>query len=171
VSAGRPTRWGWHELSDGWARRLVAGARVAPGDLVLDIGAGTGAITAQLVAVGARVVAVELHPRRASLLRDRFAGDPVKVVQADACDLRLPRRPFLVVANPPFAAVAAIMKRLLRSQLVRAELVLPSYAAPRWANDRRARGFVVASRAHVPRSAFRPAAPSDAALVMVARRF
>ena len=170
MSAGDPTRWGWHQLADSWARRLVAGAHVAPGDLVLDIGAGTGAITAHLVAAGARVVAVELHARRAQQLRERFVDDPVKVVCADARDLWLPRRPFLVVANPPFAAVAAVMKRLLRSQLVRAELVFPSYAAARWANDRRSSGFRVVSRGRVPRSAFRPAAPADAAVISVIRR-
>ena len=34
-----------------------------PGELVLDLGAGEGALTAHLVRAGARVVAVELHPR------------------------------------------------------------------------------------------------------------
>ena len=83
--------------------RVVADAGVRPGDLVLDIGAGTGAVTAPLVAAGARVIAVELHPERVAMLRERFAGDDVTVVRADVADLRLPRRPFRVVANPPFA--------------------------------------------------------------------
>ena len=164
MSAGHPTRWGWHELADSWARRLVADAGVGRGDLVLDIGAGTGAVTAHLVATGARVIAFELHPARARCLRERF-GDRVKVVQADARDLWLPRRPFYVVANPPFAAVAAIMKRLFRSHLVRADLVLPSYVGPRWTGDRRAAGFDIVTGRRVPRSGFRPAAPADARIV------
>ena len=53
--------WGWHRLTDSWARRLVAKADVRPGELVLDIGAGHGALTAPLLAAGAHVVAVELH--------------------------------------------------------------------------------------------------------------
>ncbi len=105
--------WGWHRLTPAWADRLVADAGVAPGDLVLDVGAGTGALTAPLVAAGARVIAVELHPGRAAALRRRFAGDDVVVVHADAADLRLPRRPFRVVANPPFARTTAILGRLL----------------------------------------------------------
>lgn len=134
---------------------------------MLDVSAGTGAITAHLVARGARVVAVELHPGRANLLRQRFADAPVKVVRADARDLWLPRHP---VANPPFSAVDAVMKRLFRSPLVPAELVLAAYAAARWAGDRRTQSFEVTRGSRVPRSAFRPAAPSDAAVVTLRRR-
>ena len=64
--AAAPPRWGWHQLADGWARWLVERADVEPHDLVLDVGAGTGAITRHLVDAGARVVAVELHPARAA---------------------------------------------------------------------------------------------------------
>jgi hypothetical protein len=66
-----------------------------------------------LVSSGARVVAVELHPTRANVLRTRFRHQPVVVAEADAADLRLPRRPFSVVANPPFAVTTALLRRLL----------------------------------------------------------
>ena len=91
------------------------------------MGAGTGALTGLLVASGARVVAVELHVSRASALRAAFCASPVTVVVADAADLRLPRRPFRVVANPPFAITTALLKRLTApgSRLVRADLVVP----------------------------------------------
>src|SRR5215831_1004615 len=80
--------WGWHPLTDEWAARIVADAAVRPGELVLDIGAGHGALTAELVERGARVIAVELHPARARHLHGRFAGRPVTVVQADALSVR-----------------------------------------------------------------------------------
>lgn len=57
-----------------------------PGELVFDIGAGEGALTAHLVRAGARVVAVELHPRRVGVLRERFPG--ITVVHADAASIR-----------------------------------------------------------------------------------
>jgi 23S rRNA (adenine-N6)-dimethyltransferase len=134
VSVDRRTRWGWHQLTDRWARRIVGDACVEPGDLVLDVGAGTGALTAHLVAAGAYVIAVELHPERARTLRERFAGAPVTVVQADARDLRLPRRPFQVVANPPFSTTTALLKRIVAggSALTRADLVVPRHVARRW---------------------------------------
>jgi 23S rRNA (adenine-N6)-dimethyltransferase len=169
-AAGRARQqWGWHPLDSSWAARLVAEAGVGPGDLVLDIGAGTGAITAPLLAAGARVIAVELHPVRAAELRRRFAHSDVVVVQTDATDLRLPRRPFSVVANPPWSASASIIRRLLGSgsRLQRADLVLPEWAAERWCRKAPLRYDLHVARS-LPRAAFRQGAPVSAA-VLVAR--
>ena len=47
-------------------------AGVGEGQTVLDVGAGTGALTRELVARGARVVAVEPSPEFARTLRSRF---------------------------------------------------------------------------------------------------
>ncbi len=178
MAAGRRTHWGWHQLTDEHVAELVAGADIAPGELVLDVGAGEGAITASLLRAGARVVAVELHPRRAAGLRRRFAGQPVVVVQADAADLRLPRRPFKAVANPPFAITTALLRRLLSpgSRLIAAQLVVPRPVAARWAAGRApgARrwqpSFDVRVERCLPRSAVRPPAPSAIAVLSVGRR-
>jgi 23S rRNA (adenine-N6)-dimethyltransferase len=171
-------RWGWHRLDDVWARRIVAAAAIRPGDLVLDVGAGAGAITAPLVAAGARVVAVELHPGRAAGLRARFDGPGVVVVRADAAALRLPRRPFRVVANPPFAVASALVRRLMApgSRLVQADLVLPSPVARRWAAghgpgaNRWAATFALDVTTRLPRNAFHPAAPCSVVLLRIVRR-
>ena len=177
-AAPRTQHWGWHQLTDGWARRLVASADIGPGDLVVDIGAGTGALTAPLVAAGARVLAVELHPGRADRLRQRFADDPVRVLQVDAADLRLPTRPFRVVANPPFAVTTAILKRLLApgSRLEAAHLVVPAHVAARWSSGRGgaahrwARHFTARRATTVPARAFVPAPPRGAAVLELHRR-
>jgi 23S rRNA (adenine-N6)-dimethyltransferase len=177
VVGQRPGPWGWHRLAPSWASRLVADAAIGPGDLVLDIGAGTGALTAPLVAAGARVVAVELHPGRAAELRRRFAGDDVRVVRADAADLRLPRRPFRVVANPPFGATSAILARLLApgSRLVAADVVLQRAAAQRWAAGRApgagrwARDYRLAVGRALPRSAFHPHPAVPVAVLRITR--
>jgi 23S rRNA (adenine-N6)-dimethyltransferase len=174
---GSRRRWGWHELDATWARRLVADARLAAGSTVLDIGAGTGAITTALVDAGVRVVAVEAHPARAQHLRERF-GNRIVVVQADAADLRLPRRPYHVVANPPFHVTAALLRRLLQpgSRLVSARLILQHQAAVRWASSdgpgalRWQRTFQMSLGPSVPRRAFRPAPRVSARVLWVARR-
>ena len=89
-------------------------AGVPPGSLVCDIGAGGGVITRALVDAGARVRAVELDAAALRQLRARFGGDPrVEIVQEDATALRLPAEPFGVVANLPFAAGTAILRRVL----------------------------------------------------------
>jgi 23S rRNA (adenine-N6)-dimethyltransferase len=119
--------WAWHRLDDAWAARVVAQSGVVPGELVLDIGAGKGALTEHLAAAGARVIAIELHPGRAAYLRRRFAGADVSVVEADASrSLLLPHRPFRVVANPPYGISSALLRALTarQSRLVRADLVL-----------------------------------------------
>lgn len=170
-------RWGWHQLDRGWASRLVDAAGVRPGDLVVDVGAGGGVITAELVRAGASVVAVELHPRRVAQLRVRFEGCPVTVVRADAEELRLPRRPFKVVANPPFGVTTALLRRLTgpASRMERAALVLPGWAAARWAAGRGAGGaraqrtFTYTLGPRVPAAAFRPAPPADPSVLLIAR--
>jgi 23S rRNA (adenine-N6)-dimethyltransferase len=81
---------------------------------VLDLGAGGGLLTRALADAGARVRAVELDPAALRQLRTRFDREPrVEVVAADATEVPLPREPFAVVANLPFAAGTAILRRLL----------------------------------------------------------
>ncbi len=170
MAGGRPPAWGWYRLDRSWAERLVAESGIARGDLVLDVGAGDGALTAPLLERGARVIAIELHPGRAAALRRRFGND-VRVVQADAADLRLPRRTFRVVANPPWAITDPLLRRLLHpaSRLIRADLLLKRSAARRWAEDGATSGHHLRTGTAVPRSAFRPAPPTDGRILVIER--
>jgi 23S rRNA (adenine-N6)-dimethyltransferase len=178
VSGSGHRAWGWHPLDSTWAERVVDAARVRPGDLVLDIGAGHGALTAPLVDAGARVLAVELHPRRADRLRDRFSGDPVTVIQTDAADLRLPGRPFRVVASPPYGISTALLGRLLApgSRLTTADLVLQRAVVNRYAEGRASgagrwlRRYDVSVGLRLPRKAFTPPPKVDSAVLRIRRR-
>lgn len=176
MASGSP-RWGWHELDRRWAERLVAESGIAADALVLDIGAGYGAISAALLDAGARVIAFEAHPDRVCYLRRRFGSDLV-VVPADASDLRLPRRPYRVVSNPPFAITTRLLKRLLQpgSRLTRADLILQDQTARRWSAPgapgagRWQREFVASAGLRVPASAFRPPAPVGTRVLRVERK-
>lgn len=176
---GAPARWGWHPLAEPWARRLVGDAGVGPDDLVVDPGAGLGAITRPLLATGARVLAVELHPRRLAALRRLGEDEPrLTVVRADLRDLRLPRRPFRVVGSPPYDGASALLDRLLSpgSRLVAADLVVQRQLARRFAEGR-ARGAGRWSAAwsvdlgrRLPRSAFERSPRVDSVVLTVRRR-
>jgi 23S rRNA (adenine-N6)-dimethyltransferase len=172
-----PRPWGWHQLKPQWADALVAEARIPRGAVVLDIGAGTGAIVRPLLLAGARVIAVEAHPGRAALLRDRFGGDLV-VVKADAADLRLPKKPYYVVASPPFGVSTRLLRRLLQpgSRLLSARLILQDQVVRRWAAPdapgaaRWAKDFEASVGRRIPRRAFIPPPRVHARILAIDRR-
>jgi 23S rRNA (adenine-N6)-dimethyltransferase len=172
----RPRRrsWGWYRLEPDWAERIVSAAGVRPGDLVLDLGAGTGALTAPLVATGARVVAVELHHGRATRLR-RFESAGVRVVEGDLLEVPLPRRPYRVVANPPFALGGPLLRRLVApgSPLVTADLVLERAMVAYYCDGRRRRWertWSVTRGPNLPRRALTPPPAVDVGVLRLRRR-
>jgi 23S rRNA (adenine-N6)-dimethyltransferase len=124
------------------------------------------------------VVAIELHAQRAAHLRNQFDRCDVTVVRADAADLRLPRRPFKVVSNPPFGITMSLVKRLFSpgSRLIRSDIVVPRHVAQRWdshqapGRGRWDRDFMVRLGRSPPRSAFRPSPPNDVVVLVIVRR-
>jgi len=144
---------------------------------VLDIGAGLGVITAALVDVGASVIAIENHPARRRALRDRF-GTRITLVATDARDLRLPRRPYHVVANPPFAITSDLLRRLVQpgSHLQSATLLLDERAVGRWGGPRAPaaarwrRQFAVDVGPRLPRDALHPAPAVPCRVLTITRR-
>ena len=163
------------------ADALVAEAAVANGDLVVDVGAGTGALTRALVDTGARVVALEPDPALACELRRRFAGREVTVLEVDARRWSWPREPFAVVANLPFAGSSAILSHLLRDPtagLRRADVIVQWELARKhtavWPATARAvyweAWFELSLAGKLASSAFSPPPAVTAGLLRVERR-
>lgn len=85
------------------------------GRLVVEIGAGGGVLTNELVGCGARVIAWEVDPAWAFELRRRVDTLPVLIVAADALELpweRIPA-PALAAGNLPYAVATPILERFL----------------------------------------------------------
>jgi 23S rRNA (adenine-N6)-dimethyltransferase len=174
-SAGSRRAWGWHPLTAEWARLVVEASPVRAGDLVLDLGAGAGALTDPLLEAGARVVAVELHHQRTALLRTKYDGRPVRVVRGDLVDLRLPRRPFRVVASPPYQLSSRVVQLLLATdRLLSADLVLQRAAAcrlvARGPHGRHGRRYLMELGMKLPRRAFSPPPQVDSVVLQIRRR-
>ena len=101
--------------------RIVQTAGLRPGEPVLEIGPGRGALTRYLAEAAGRVVAVEVDRDLAGHLRDEFGGEPrVEIVESDIlrCDLgslltdRQPG-PWRVVSNLPYNISSQVLFLLL----------------------------------------------------------
>lgn len=102
--------------------KLADAADLSPANAVLEIGAGTGALTDYLAARARRVVAVEIDGRFIPHLEAHFANQPrVEIVQADILDIDLPSllgadaARYTAVGNLPYYVTTAILRHLLES--------------------------------------------------------
>lgn len=121
MSGSAPSRprksLGQHFLHDtNIVRKILDAAEIAPGETVVEVGPGRGALTCGLADRAGRVVALEIDRQLAERLRERLADrSHVTVVTADAVDYEFggvaPR--FKVVANLPYNAATPIIFRLL----------------------------------------------------------
>lgn len=125
-------------------RRIVRLADVHADERVLEIGPGLGSLTLGLLGAGARVTAIEVDQRLASVLpatvveRLPVAADRLTVVTADALRVALPLTapggpPGSLVANLPYNVAVPILLRLLAEQtsIVRAVVMVQTEVARR----------------------------------------
>lgn len=106
----RPSKaLGQNFLIDANIARIIADATQAgPGDTVLEIGPGAGALTHELLARAGRVVAVELDHRLATFLRERYAAESrLELIEGDALRIGVPelldRGCAILASNLPYA--------------------------------------------------------------------
>jgi 23S rRNA (adenine-N6)-dimethyltransferase len=163
------------------AAEIVAAADVRPDELVVEIGAGFGRLTAPLRRAGARVVAVELDPELAGSLRRRYGGDGLTVVAADVLAMPFPGEPHRVLGNIPFAITTPILRRLLedaRSPLRRADLIVQDGFARKRTSSRPSTMLALRwlpwwrlqAERHLPAACFDPPPSVDASLLSVRPR-
>jgi 16S rRNA (adenine1518-N6/adenine1519-N6)-dimethyltransferase len=117
----RPTKsLGQNFLHDGnQLRRIVSAADLKPGDQVLEVGPGLGALTEVLLASGVRVLAIEKDRRLVEWLQERFSDQPLlTLMHADALDyLQAAQRDWVswrLVANLPYSVASPIIVELAK---------------------------------------------------------
>jgi 23S rRNA (adenine-N6)-dimethyltransferase len=105
-----------HFLREGPARALVRGLQFPPGTLVVEPGAGDGALTIALAQRGLSVLAIERDERLYRLLDRRTARyRDVQCVRGDFLATALPSTPYNVVSNVPYGITAALVRKLLHA--------------------------------------------------------
>jgi 16S rRNA (adenine1518-N6/adenine1519-N6)-dimethyltransferase len=111
-------------------RKIVDALGAGPGDEVLEIGPGRGALTRHLVGRVRRLILVELDDELAAELARRHAGRAdVLVVHADVLEVELgsladDAAALLVVGNIPYGITSPILFRLLERPRPRAIVLM-----------------------------------------------
>lgn len=106
-------------VDDHWAERIVAAVDPGPGDVVIEVGPGLGALTERLARRAGRVRAVEIDRRLAAALRERLGPLPnLELVEGDILTIDLARlvpagSPVKLASNLPYAITSPFLVRWL----------------------------------------------------------
>jgi 16S rRNA (adenine1518-N6/adenine1519-N6)-dimethyltransferase len=134
VSADQPIpskRFGQHFLKDKRTiQRIVDALGPRNDETIVEIGPGTGALTAELIERAGRVIAVEFDNKLAPFLSEQFGSFPnFKLVMGDAlttdfCREIQPASQARLAANLPYNISTAILQRLIEQRACLTEMVV-----------------------------------------------
>ncbi len=94
-------------------QRMISYAYINQGDIVLEIGAGLGFLTQLLSEKCGRVVAVEIDPKLAKMLRERLQGlQNLDLIEGDLLRVSVPQFN-KVVSTPPYSISSPLLFWLL----------------------------------------------------------
>lgn len=170
--------WGQHFLRDSRILTRIAQKVVArPGDLVVEIGPGRGALTSRLLAQGARVAAIEIDPALVAFLTEKFGDDEnFELLHSDVLNVNFAKfikdrtpESAIVAGNLPYYITSPIIRTIFTAGSVvsRAVLLMQKEVADRVVAQPRSRNYAFLSALcnlysqprglfHVPMRAFHP---------------
>jgi len=169
-------------------RRIARLAAVGPGDHVVEIGAGLGALTRALVDTGADVTAIEIDRGLVAVLQSEVAPLGVRIVEGDARTLDWAAvlagaQQWVLVANLPYNVATPLIADLLDDvpAIARMLVMVQREVAERLAGrpGTSAYGAVTVKVAYwataeivgrVPPTVFLPRPKVESALVSIVRR-
>ncbi|MEO8382213.1 MAG: 16S rRNA (adenine(1518)-N(6)/adenine(1519)-N(6))-dimethyltransferase RsmA [Acidobacteriota bacterium] len=125
-------KWGQNFLRNkGAVEKIVAAVEAAPDEVIVEIGPGEGVLTAKLVALPNRIVALEIDPDLAARLRTKF-GERIELRHEDAVEAQYPQTPYRAVGNLPYNVATPILRRTIADpQCRRAVFMLQKEVAER----------------------------------------
>ncbi len=103
-------------MDGGAAKRIAAACVAPPAHRVVEIGAGTGALTYALLAAGADVTAIEIDAELASVLRERDDLAAATIVEGDALAYDYDaagETPWCAAGNLPYNVATALVSQWL----------------------------------------------------------
>ena len=104
----------------GIIEKLVKAADIRMGETILEIGPGTGNLTAELAKTGNDIIAIEKDASMVEILKKRFAGTGnVAILNDDALgfDETSVKPPYKIAANLPFYLTAPLIRKFLESSI------------------------------------------------------
>ncbi len=112
--------------------QIAPAADVSPGDSVIEVGPGFGALTRELLAAGASVAAVELDDDLARILPEEINDSHLSVINSSILKVSPEailaegglRPPYKVVANIPYYITGPVLRHFLESATPPALMVL-----------------------------------------------
>jgi 16S rRNA (adenine1518-N6/adenine1519-N6)-dimethyltransferase len=165
---------------------IADAANLVPGDRVLEIGPGDGALTAALISRGAEVVAIEKDTRLLPVLEETFKEDirekKLSLIEGDALEtepemLELKNGAYKLVANIPYYITGAIIEKFLSAPIQPSMMVLlvQKEVAERIAREKKESILSLSVKAYgnpkylktVPAGAFAPPPKVDSAILSV----
>lgn len=172
--------------SDYVPKKMCAAASLETGDVVLEIGPGTGALTKELLARGATVIALEADIRAVEALKLTFAPELAAAQLTlhhhdartlDVAQFGLKNQEFKVVANIPYYLSGFLFRNLLEAPIQPKNLVflVQKEVATRICKDKKESLLSLSVKAYgkptyictVKRGHFTPPPKVDSAIVAI----
>lgn len=117
----RGAKLGQHFLNAQWvARDLVKSVHIQEGEPILEVGPGRGALTKELLAQGAHVIAIEKDPELIPVLQEAFGTEitqgRLRLIEGDVRDVTpesLAITAYSIAANIPYYITGEIIRHFL----------------------------------------------------------